>query len=114
MNTINPNDVLSVIRQHTQDKPATKRLIAQRLGLPYRNTHSNAVDRAIRDTVTKLRKQGHPIISTTGGKAGYWYDPDSVDMLIADYTSRIADMSDTVRALRRGCEKVTVRQLELV
>lgn len=111
MNTINPDEVLSVIKQHTQDRPATKRLIAQRLGLPYANTNNNATDRAIRDAVTELRKLGHPVISSSG-KAGYWYDPDSVDMLIADYTSRIADMSDTVRALRRG--RATVRQLELV
>ena len=113
MNAINPEQVLSVIRRHTQDNRATKRMIAQALGLPYANTHSNAVDRAIRDAVTELRKQGHPIISSSG-QSGYWYDPNGVNMLIADYRSRIIDMSETVRALERGRVNSEIRQLELV
>lgn len=111
MNTINPEQVLHVIKQHTQDNRATKRLIAQRLGLPYANTHNNAVDRAIRDAVTELRKRGEPVCSDSG-TAGYYYDPRAIEITIADYKSRIIDLSDTVRALERG--RATVRQLELV
>jgi hypothetical protein len=58
-----------------------------------------------------LRKKGHPIISSSGTN-GYRYDPQAIDTLIADYQSRIADMSETVRALKRG-HHVEIRQLEL-
>ena len=113
MNSINPADVLSVIRQHTQDNRATKRMIAQALGLPYSNSHNNAVDRAIRDAVTELRKRGEPVCSDSR-TAGYYYDPQAIEITIADYKSRIIDLSETVRALERGRVKCEIRQLELL
>ena len=113
MTTISPADVLSVIRKHTQDNRATKRMIATALGLPYSNSHNNAVDRAIRDAVTELRKRGEPVCSDSG-TAGYYYDPYSIEITIADYKSRIIDLSETVRALERGRVNTQVKQLELV
>lgn len=102
--------VLTFIRLYpSPDKRVTKRTIAYYLNLPYSNSHNNAVDRQIRDA--ELRKQGHPICSNAG-KSGYWYDPQSVEIVIADYESRIIDMSETVRALRHGVQES--RQLELV
>lgn len=106
--------VLECIKLYTTpDKRATKKMIAWYMRLPHTDNHSDAVDRAIRDAVTELRKRGEPIISTAG-KAGYWYDPHSVEVIIADYESRIIDMSETVRALERGALQTGVRQLELV
>ena len=97
----------------TPDKRATKKMIAWYLRLPHTDNHSDAVDRAIRDAVTELRKAGEPIISTAGA-AGYWFDPSSVPIIVADMRSRIIDMSETIRALERGAQQTGVRQLELV
>lgn len=110
---IAPEKVLEYVRLYRDSKcRVTKQMIAHYLRLPYSNNHNNPTDRMIRDTITELRKQGHPICSEAG-KAGYWYSPESVSVIIADYKSRIIDMSETVRALERGrCEGV--RQLELV
>jgi hypothetical protein len=69
--------------------------------------------RKVRDAVNELRKQGHPIISTTDGTPGYWYDQNDVNVIIGDYQSRIVDMSDTIRALKRGPEKVTQMELAI-
>ena len=114
MNDFTPEDVLEYLRLFRYpDKRATKRMIANYLELPYSNSHNNQVDRKIRDMVTELRKQGYPIISTSG-KSGYWYDPDSVGIIIADMRSRIIDMSETVRALERGYMPERARQMELV
>lgn len=101
--------VLECIRLYTDpDTRIRKEYIASYCGLEW----SDTVDRQIRDAVNKLRKQGHPIISSAG-QAGYWYDPQAIDTLIADYQSRIADMSETVRALKRG-HRTEIRQLELI
>ena len=113
MNSINPDDVLAVIKQHTAEYRATKRMIAQSLGLPYANTHNNAVDRSIRDAVTELRKRGEPVCSDSG-TAGYYYSSEGISHTIADYKSRIIDLSETVRALERGRVNAEIRQLELV
>ena len=111
--SIPPEKVLECIQLYrSPDKRVTKRTIAYYLNLPYSNSHNNAVDRQIRDAVTELRKQGHPICSNAG-KSGYWYDPQSVEIVIADYESRIIDMSETVRALRHGANQ-ECRQLGLV
>ena len=102
MNAINPDTVLECVRQYrSRDRRITKAGIAAYLKLPYSNSHNNQVDRAIRDAITELRKNGHPVCSETG-HPGYWYDPNSVNVIIADYKSRIIDMSETVRALERG------------
>ena len=116
LQTVNPDSVLAIIRRYTADNRVTKAQIATLLGLPYRKSNNDPVDRAIRDAVTELKKRGEPICSTSGS-AGYWYDPAGVDIVIADYKSRIADMSETVRALeraRRQHETRNVRQLELI
>jgi hypothetical protein len=76
-------------------------MIAAALHLPYTNSQNDPVDRGIRDAIAQLRKVGHPIINKCG-KAGYWYDPASVGIVIADMRSRIIDMSDTIRAMERG------------
>ena len=108
---INPEKVLECIRLYRDpNHRATKRMIAYYLDLPYSNSHNDQIDRQIRDAITQLRKQGEPIISTSG-KAGYWYDRASIDIVIAYLESRIRDMSETVRALRRG--KSEAVQLEL-
>lgn len=107
-NSLNIDKVLECISLYRDpDKRVSKKMIAYYLRIPYNTT----TDRNIRDSVTELRKQGHPICSNAG-KGGYWYDPDSVSIVIADYQSRIADMSETVRALKRG-HHVEIRQLEL-
>ncbi len=113
MNSINPDDVLDIIKLYAKEHRATKKVIANRLRLPYANTHNNPVDRAIRDAVTELRKRGEPVCSDSG-TAGYYYDPKAIDRTIADYKSRIIDLSETVRALERGRVKSEIRQLELV
>ena len=113
MNLINPSDVLSVIRQYrSPDNRCTKRMIANVLHLPYANTHSNAVDRSIRDAVTELRKRGEPICSDSG-RAGYFYNREYVSHTIAEYRSRATELFDTARALERG-RVGSVKQLELV
>ena len=106
--------VLECIKLYTTpDKRATKKMIAWYLRLPHTDNHSDAVDRAIRDAVTELRKAGEPIISTAGA-AGYWFDPSSVPIIVADMRSRIIDMSETISAMERGAQQTGVRQLELV
>jgi hypothetical protein len=98
---INPLDVLKILQcvrlYSSPDKRVIKKHIAHYLGIPYTTT----TDRQIRDAVTQLRKDGHPICSTSG-KSGYWYDPASVPIVIADMRSRIVDMSETIRALEKG------------
>ena len=107
MDEVTPDKVLECIKLYTTpDKRATKKMIAWYMRLPHTDNHSDAVDRSIRDAVTELRKRGEPIISTAG-KAGYWFDPSSVPIIVADMRSRIIDMSETVKALRKG---VTVRE----
>ena len=114
MNAINSDVVLECVKRYTTtDKRITKSGIAAYLKLPYSNSHNNQTDRAIRDAITELRKQGHPICSEAG-RAGYWYDPASVDVIIADYRSRIIDMSETVRALERGYKTREAVQMGLL
>lgn len=109
-----PDKVLECVKLYrSPDKRATKKMIAWYLRLPYTDNHSDAVDRAIRDAVTELRKRGEPVISTAGA-AGYYYDHASVPVIVADMRSRIADMSETIRALERGTQPAGTRQLELV
>lgn len=109
-NSFNIDKVLECIQLYTgPDKRVTKRMIAYYQRMPYTDT----TKRQIRDAVSTLRKMGHPICSSTKGNNGYWYDRQSVDEVIADYQSRIADMSETVRALRHGIHQ-ECRQLELV
>ena len=108
-NSLNIEKVLECISLYRDpDKRVSKKMIAYYLRIPYNTT----TDRQIRDSVTELRKQGHPICSNAG-KSGYWYDPQSISIVIADYESRIIDMSETVRALRHGIHQ-ECRQLELV
>lgn len=114
MNAIDTDKVLECVQLYTTPQVrCTKQMIAYYLRLPYSNSHNNPTDRAIRDAITELRKQGHPICAEAG-KAGYWYDPQSVEVIIADYRSRIIDMSETVRALERGWQPERARQMELV
>jgi hypothetical protein len=104
MNAIDSNAVLECVKQYTTpDKRITKAGIASYLKLPYSNSHNNQTDRSIRDAITELRKNGHPICSEAG-RAGYWYSSASVNVIIADYESRIIDMSETVRALKKGVQ----------
>jgi hypothetical protein len=111
---IDTTDILDCIRQYTTpDTRATKRMIATALHLPYANTHSNAVDRMIRDAVTELRKQGHPICSDSGA-AGYWYSPSGIGHTIAEYESRANEMYAVARAMKRGRVLSRPQQMELV
>lgn len=113
MNSIDPSKVLECVQLYNSPQVrCTKQMIAYYLRLPYSNSHNNPTDRAIRDAITELRKQGHPICAEAG-KAGYWYSRDSVEVIIADYRSRIIDMSETVRALERGYMPERPHQLEL-
>lgn len=106
-------EVLTVIRQYrSPDNRCTKRMIADALELPYANTHSNAVDRAIRDAVTELRKRGEPVCSDSG-TAGYFYNRQYIGHTIAEYRSRATELFDTARALEHGLVG-NVKQLELV
>ena len=114
MNAPDIDKILDCIRQfRTPYERATKRMIANALGLPYANTHSNAVDRAIRDAVTELRKQGHPICSDSG-KAGYWYSAAGIGHTIAEYESRANEMYQIARAMKRGYVPSRPQQMELV
>jgi hypothetical protein len=114
MNALDIDKVLECVQLYTTPQVrCTKAMIAYYLRLPYSNSHNNPTDRAIRDAITELRKRGHPVCSETG-KAGYWYSRDSVEVIIADYRSRIIDMSETVRALERGWQPERARQMELV
>lgn len=113
MNAIDTDKVLECVRLYTTPRVrCTKAMIAYYLRMPYSNSHNNPTDRAIRDAITELRKRGHPICSDSGS-AGYWYSPDGIDVIIADYKSRIIDMSETVRALERGYMPERPHQLEL-
>ena len=114
---IDTDDILDCIRQYTTpDTRATKRMIAAALHLPYANTHSNAVDRMIRDAVTELRNQGHPICADSG-KAGYFYSYENLSHTIADHRSRAKKLLKTAKVLEEVMEKRRVpsrpQQLEL-
>ncbi len=87
----------------------TKEMLAVRIYGYYNPT----VDRNVRDSIKELRDNGYPIISTSG-KAGYYYDENSVDAIIADYSSRIAQMSRTIKALRKGRKEKAMVQMELM
>lgn len=91
--------VLAIILEGSlsYDRLVRKEMLAVRIYGYYNQT----VDRNIRNSITELRNEGYPIISTSG-KAGYYYDENSIDAIIADYSSRIAQMSRTIKALRRG------------
>jgi len=114
--SLSPDSVLQIIRRYTADNRVTKAQIATLLGLPYRKSNNDPVDRAIRDAVTELRRRGEPICSTAG-QAGYWYSYADLDIIIADLKSRGREMFDTASVLeraRRQHETRNVRQLELV
>lgn len=101
-----PDEVLGILEERTGEM-VTKRTIAFLCGLPYNKT----TDRYVREVANQLRSQGHPIISTSG-QAGYSYDPERVEEIIADLHSRIIDMSATIKALERGYVKN--KQMELI
>ncbi|MEL7656095.1 MAG: hypothetical protein AAGU75_09320 [Bacillota bacterium] len=103
--------VLSIILSEnpTPEKRLTKEIIAVRIYGYY----NPSVDRNIRDSIKELRDEGYPIISTSG-KAGYYYDENSIDAIIADYTSRIAQMSKTINALRKGRKGKKMVQMDLL
>jgi len=102
-----PDDVLFLLRTNSPRR-VTKEEIANFAGYEYMNT----TDRYIREAVRVLRADGFPIVSTSG-QAGYSYDPDKVDEIIADLESRIADLSATIRALRKGHVKDEQMKLEM-
>lgn len=87
-------------------------MIADALGLPYDNKQDNPVDRAIRKSITELRKRGEPVCSDSK-KAGYYYNRQYIGHTIAEYRSRATELFDTARALERG-RVGSVKQLELV
>ena len=103
-----PDDTLFYLRTNP-GKRITKAEIALFCGLKYNKT----TDRYIREAVRVLRSNGFPIVSTSG-QAGYSYDPDRVDEIIADMESRIADLSATIRALRKGHVKDEQMKLESI
>ena len=74
---------------------------------------TQTTERKVRDAVNELRKQGHPIISTTDKIPGYWYEPNDIGVIIGDYQSRIVDMSDTIRALQRGLSRVQDKPVQM-
>ena len=101
-----PEKVLECIQLYTTPEVrALKKNIASYCGLKY---NSNT-DRQIRDAVSELRKQGHPICSDSG-KAGYYFSRHAVNQTIAELTARGTDLLETARALERGRE---VGQMEL-
>ena len=102
-----PDDVLFYLRTNP-GKRMTKAEIARFSGLKYNKTN----DRYIREAVRILRADGYPIISTSG-QAGYSYDPDKVDEIIADLESRIIDLNKTIKALRKGHVRDEQMKLEL-
>ena len=116
LQTVSPDRILQIIRRYTADNRVTKAQIAAMLGLPYRKSNNDPVDRAIRDAVTELRRRGEPICSTAG-QAGYWYSYADLDIIIRDLKSRGREMFDTASVLeraRRQHETKAIRQLELV
>lgn len=102
-----PDDVLFYLRT-SPGKRRTRQEIARFCGLKYDKTH----DRYIRESIRLLRADGFPIVSTSG-QAGYSYDPDRVDEIIADLESRIIDLSATIRALKKGHVKNEQMKLEI-
>jgi len=82
--------------------------LANYCGLKYNKTN----DRYIRECIRLLRIDGHPIVSSSH-QAGYSYDPDKIDEIIADMQSRIIDLSATIKALRRGQVKDEQMRLEI-
>lgn len=103
--------VLTIIlaENPTLEHRITKEALAVRIYGYYNPT----VDRNVRDSIKELRDNGYPIISTSG-KAGYYYDENSVDAIIADYSSRIAQMSRTIKALRRGRKDKEMMQMKFL
>jgi len=90
----------------------TNRLSREAISMAIYDHFDTSTDRKIRDAINELRKLGHPIISSAD-KAGYWFDPASVGVVIADLRSRIADMSDTIRALEKGYMPEKPEQMSL-
>ena len=102
-----PDDVLFLLRMNSPSR-VTKEEIANFAGYEYTRT----VDRYVRESVRILRADGYPIVSSSG-QAGYSYDPDKVDEIIADLESRIIDLNKTIKALRKGHIKDEQMKLEL-
>ena len=102
-----PDDVLFLLRTNAPNR-VSKAELANFSGMEYNKT----TDRYVREAVRLLRADGHPIVSSSG-RAGYSYDASKVDEIIADLESRIADLSRTIRALRKGHVKDEQMKLEL-
>jgi len=102
-----PDDVIYLLRTRPKEFISRAQLLKE-CGLP--NTDSN--DRYLREAIRLLRKDGQPIVSSSG-QAGYSFDPDQVDVIIAELESRIIDLSATIKALRRGRVKDEQMKLEI-
>lgn len=64
-------------------------------------------DRKIRKAILALRRQGH-LICSSSGDGGYFVAKDAVEyqkFANAEYRAKIADMSDTLRAMDLAAEK---------
>jgi hypothetical protein len=94
-------EVLAEIRDnHVGIKRAIKsRYLAIELG---------TTDRMIRACVNSLRKKGHPICSSVGENAGFWFPAsrrEYEEFKHRDYLSRIKDMQRVMDAMDLGAEK---------
>jgi hypothetical protein len=65
-------------------------------------------EREVRQCINDLRKDGHPICSTGGEGGGYWMAANWDDLneyLEREVISRISDLSDQARALRKAARQ---------
>ena len=66
--------MLSIIEQATKERPATRKMLVERVGIN---------DRAIRQNISKLRRKGHRIVNNTT-KGGYYIgSPEEWDIWVA-------------------------------
>lgn len=105
-------DVLACIfKCKGKDERITKQQIASLLHLKYGTT----VDRQIRLSVNELRKEGHLILSDSGG-AGYWYASsyDEVNEVVGELKARAGDLLEQSAILLAAAEREYSSQLLLI
>lgn len=103
-----------LIASHTVEKPISRKALVRRLiqaGFPTK-------ERAMRDRIKWLRRQGAMICSTPGTNGGYYYARSAreyEEFRRKEYQAKILDMLETMRAMDKSAAKMftDVHQLDV-
>lgn len=98
--------ILRALEAHRGRKNAIGR---NRLTEAVRRLGQPASERQVREAIKHLRRQGYLICSAPGDDGGYyWADTleEYYEFRRMEYAAKIADMSETLRAMDRSAERI--------